>query len=69
MRLSARNSLKGKIEKVELGAVMASIKIKIEEPGLITALITKESAEALELKTGDDVVAIVKSTEIMVGKE
>ncbi len=61
--------LEGKIENVELGAVMASIKIKVESPGLITALITKESAEKLNLKDGDTVTAIIKATEIMVGKE
>lgn len=69
MRLSARNKLDGTIENVELGAVMASIKIKVEEPTVITALITKESAENLDLKKGDKVSAIVKSTETMVGKE
>lgn len=69
MRLSARNKLDGTIENVEIGAVMASIKIKVEEPTVITALITKESAESLELKKGDKVSAIVKSTETMVGKE
>jgi len=69
LRISARNMLEGKIENVELGAVMASIKIKVESPGLITALITKESAEKLDLKDGDTVTAIIKSTEIMVGKE
>ena len=69
MKISARNMLEGTIENVELGAVMASIKIKVESPGLITALITKESAEKLNLKDGDTVTAIIKSTEIMVGKE
>jgi len=68
MKISARNQLKGKVEDVEIGAVMASIKIKIDEPGVLTALITKESAENLELKKGDAVSAIIKSTEIMVGK-
>ena len=69
MKISARNMLEGTIENVELGAVMASIKIKVESPGLITALITKESAENLGLKKGDKATAIIKSTEIMVGKE
>jgi molybdopterin-binding protein len=68
MKISARNQLKGKIENVEIGAVMASIKINVEEPGIITALITKESAESLDLKKGDEVSAIIKSTEIIVGK-
>ena len=69
MKISARNMLEGTIENVELGAVMASIKIKVESPGLITALITKESAENLGLKKGDKATAIIKSTEIIVGKE
>ncbi len=69
MRISARNMLEGTIENVELGAVMASIKIKVESPGLITALITKESAQKLGLKAGDKATAIIKATEIMVGKE
>lgn len=69
MKISARNQLKGEVENVDLGAVMASIKIKVDEPGLITALITKESAEGLNLKKGDKVSAIIKSTEIIVGKE
>ncbi len=69
MKISARNMLEGTIENVELGAVMASIKIKVESPGLITALITKESAQNLGLKKGDKATAIIKSTEIMVGKE
>ena len=69
MKISARNMLEGTVENVELGAVMASIKIKVESPGLITALITKESAQNLGLKKGDKATAIIKSTEIMVGKE
>ena len=68
MKLSARNQLNGKITNVELGAVMANIKIEISEPNTITAVITKESAEKLGLAEGDDVSAIIKSTEIMVAK-
>ena len=44
MQLSARNQLNGKVANVELGAVMANIKIEISEPNTITAVITKESA-------------------------
>ena len=68
MEISARNQLKGKVTNVDLGAVMANIKIEIAEPGTITAVITKESAEKLGLKEGDDVCAIIKSTEVIVGK-
>ena len=68
MELSARNQLKGKVTGVELGAVMANIKIEVSEPGIITAVITKESAENLDLKDGDDVTALIKSTEVIIGK-
>ncbi|MBR0271560.1 MAG: TOBE domain-containing protein [Methanobrevibacter sp.] len=68
MELSARNQLKGKVASVDLGAVMANIKIEVSEPNTITAVITKESAERLGLKDGDDVTAIIKSTEVIIGK-
>ena len=68
MQLSARNQLEGKITNVEKGTVMANIKIEISEPGVITAVITKESAEKLGLSEGDDVTAIIKSTEVIIGK-
>lgn len=69
MKLSARNMLKGTVEDVELGIVMASIKIEVDSPSLVTALISKESAEKLGLKKGDKVTAVIKATEVMVGKE
>lgn len=68
MELSARNQLNGKITNVEIGAVMASIKLEVTEPGIITAMITKESAEKLGLTEGDNVTAIIKSTEVIIGK-
>ena len=68
MNFSARNQLNGKVTGVDIGAVMANIKVEVSEPGVITALITKESAEKLGLKEGDDVTAIIKSTEVIIGK-
>ena len=68
MEYSARNQLNGKITGVELGAVMANIKIEVSEPNTITAVITKESAEKLGLAEGDDVTAIIKSTEVIISK-
>ena len=68
MDISARNQLAGKVTNVDLGAVMANVKIEISEPGVITAVITKESVEKLGLAEGDDVTAIIKSTEVIVGK-
>lgn len=68
MEISARNILKGKVGSGEKGQVMASIKINVTDPTTITAVITKES-EKLNIKEGDDLAAIIKSTEVIVGKE
>ena len=61
--------LKGKVTGVDVGAVMANVKIKIESPDVITAIITKESVKDLDIKDGDEVIALIKSTEVMVAKE
>ena len=66
-KLSARNRLKGKIEKIENGEVGSKIKIKIE-PDTLTAFITREAAEELELEEDDEVEAVIKATEVMVSK-
>jgi molybdopterin-binding protein len=69
MKLSARNQLNGTVASVDLGAVMATVVIRLEGGQEVVAAITKESAQALELATGDAVIAVVKATEVMVGKE
>jgi molybdopterin-binding protein len=69
MKLSARNQLKGRVVEVKNGAVMSSVKLDIGGGNTITAFIGKESVEDLGLKVGDNAVAIIKSTEVIVGKE
>jgi len=61
--------LKGTVENIEEGAVMANVKVKIEAPDIITAVITKEAVKDLNLEKDEKVTVIVKSTEVMVGKE
>ncbi len=68
VKLSARNNLKGKVVAVEKGVITAKVKLEVKVPATITAVITKEAVEDLDLKVGDEVVAIVKSTEVMIGK-
>ena len=68
LKLSARNQLKGKIVSVEKGVITAKVKMEIKVPATITAVITKEAVEDLGLKAGDEVTAVVKSTEIIIGK-
>jgi molybdopterin-binding protein len=68
MELSARNKIKGKIKGIKLGSVMAKITLEIGDGTIINSVITVDSAEDLKLKVGDEVYAIVKSTEVMIGK-
>ncbi len=68
MKMSARNQLKGTIKKVEKGIITGLVKVEIETPATITSVITKEAIEDLDLKVGDKVQVIVKSTEVIIGK-
>ena len=67
MEVSARNKLAGTVKDVKLGQVMAEVTLQVGE-NEITALITKASAERLGLKVGDKAFALIKATEVMVGK-
>lgn len=69
MQISARNQLKGRIISIELGEVMANIKIQLNNAEIVTAIITRDSVDALELGEQDDVIAVIKATEIMVAKD
>ena len=68
MKISARNQLKGKVTLLEKNGLMAKVKVEITVPATVTALISKEAAEDLGLKIGDQVEAIVKATEVMIAK-
>ena len=68
MEISARNKIKGTIEDIILGSVMAKVKINIGNENVISSVITIESVTDLKLKVGDVVYAIIKSTEVMIGK-
>ncbi len=69
MKISARNILKGKIERMDEGQVTSTVKIAIESPGTITASITKEAVEELGLKKGDEVYAVIKASQVLVAKK
>ena len=68
MTLSARNQLKGTVEEIQLGGVMAHVVVRVGE-NLIESVITRNSAEELGLKKGDAVKVVVKSTEVMIARE
>jgi molybdate transport system regulatory protein len=66
--ISARNHLWGTVRSVKTDGLMAEVQIAIGDQTLVS-IITRSSAERLELEVGDQVFAIVKATEIMIGKE
>lgn len=68
-KLSARNRLKGRITKIEKGVVTASVKMVVQVPTVVTSIISLEAVDDLALKEGDEVEAIIKSTEVIIGKE
>jgi molybdopterin-binding protein len=65
--LSARNQLRGRIIALHAEGLMAEVRIAIGDQELV-AVITRNSAERLGLKVGDVAVAVIKSTEVMIGK-
>lgn len=68
LKISARNRLKGKVVAVEKEIVTAKVKVQIVVPVVVTALISREAVEDLDVKVGDEVEAVVKATEVMIAK-
>lgn len=65
--ISARNQLRGRILGLTVEGVMAEVRVRIGDQELIS-VITRASAERLKLRVGDQVFALIKSTEVMIGK-
>lgn len=68
MKLSARNAIKGKIESLQKGAVTTTLKLDVGHDIHITSSITNEASDDLDLKIGDEVTAIIKSSDVIIGK-
>jgi len=65
--LSARNRLLGFVEEVRIDGLLAQVRLRVGDQSL-TAVITADAIQDLKLKRGDDAVAVVKSTEVMVAR-
>ena len=68
LKISARNQLRGKVISIEKDGITAKVKVEIKAPAMVTSVITKEAVEDLGIKVGDEVNAVVKSTEVMISK-
>lgn len=66
--ISGRNQLSGKVLEIKLGDILAQITVQVGD-NLVDAVITRRSVEALALKVGDQVSALVKATDVMIIKE
>lgn len=68
MRLSTRNQLNGTISEVDVGSVMAVVKVRLNGGDQeITSSVTKEAAQELGLNVGQPATVFIKSTEVTIG--
>jgi molybdopterin-binding protein len=68
MKLSARNQLKGKIVDITKGATTSHVRVDLGDGVIVTASITNEAVADLGLQKGDDAWAVIKASDVMIGK-
>jgi molybdopterin-binding protein len=66
--LSGRNQLRGFVDEIRTDGLLAQVRLRIGDQTL-TAVITRDAIRELKLRRGDEAVAIIKSTEVMIGRE
>ncbi len=66
--LSGRNQLRGYIEEVRVEGLLAQVRLRIGDQRL-TAVITRDAVDELKLRRGDEALAVVKATEVMIARE
>ena len=69
MDISARNSLKGKVRRVLPGAVNTEVTVELANGLEVVSIITKESAERLNLTVGKEVYAVIKASDVMIATD
>jgi len=69
MEISARNSLKGMVKRVLPGAVNTEVTVELANGLEVVAIITKESAERLNLTVGKKVYAVIKASDVMIATD
>lgn len=68
MQISARNQLKGTVKRIDHGAVNSEVTLELPG-GIEVVIITKQSAEQLELSVGKEVYAVVKASDVMIAAD
>lgn len=69
MQISGRNKIRGKVNKITMGVVSAEVEIDAGNGIRIVGLITKGSADDMNIKVGDELTALIKATSVMFIKE
>jgi molybdate transport system regulatory protein len=69
MKISARNVLGGTVQNVTRGAINSEIAITLQGGEKVTAIITNDSADRLGLKNGGPAFAVIKASDVMIGKD
>ena len=69
MDISARNALKGKVKQILPGAVNTEVIVELPNGVEVVAIITKESAERLNLAEGKEVYAVIKASDVMIATD
>jgi molybdate transport system regulatory protein len=69
MQLSARNQLRATVDTVTHGEVMSTVRVTLPGGQQVTAAITKDAAQELAFAPGDEVIVVIKSTEVMLAKD
>ena len=68
MKLSARNQIKGRVTTVQKGQTTGHVRIDIGNGIIVTSSITNEAIDDLAIQPGDEVVAVIKASDVMVAK-
>lgn len=69
MKISARNILKGKVQRLVNGPVNTEVTVRLSEGEEVVSIITRASAEALELKEGKEVYAVIKASHVLIATD
>jgi molybdopterin-binding protein len=68
MKLSARNQLRGTVSSINRGAAIANVEVDVQGQRVV-ASITVEAVDSLEISEGDEVVAVIKASDVMIAKD
>ncbi len=66
MKISARNKFKTTIKEVQIQGLISLLELSLDEPAIVTAVITRDAAEEMKIQVGDEINIVVKPTEIFI---